>query len=171
MNGTPDQRIDLRFEDNRLLPLLYGQHDEHLARVERQLGVSLISRGNMLTIAGPPESAEAARSALNALYERLRHGMEVGTGEVDAAVRMATVPEDADARGHVAEIGLRHGVRLRERAGRMEVDQDGHQLLGELGRSALGEQRGEEGPRERLGRLREVSLHAREPLGDDLGRQ
>ncbi|WP_247891559.1 PhoH family protein [Azospirillum argentinense] len=86
----PDQRIDLNFDDNRLLPMLYGEHDRHLARIENQLGVSLISRGNTLTIAGPAESSEAARSAIDALYERLKRGMTVGTGEVDAAVRMAT---------------------------------------------------------------------------------
>ncbi len=90
MNGVPDQRIDLQFDDNRLLPMLYGEHDRHLARIENQLGVSLISRGNVLTIAGPPELAGTARSALDALYERLKRGMAVGTGEVDAAVRMAT---------------------------------------------------------------------------------
>ncbi|HYH21214.1 MAG TPA: PhoH family protein [Azospirillum sp.] len=70
--------------------MLYGQHDQHLARIETQLGVSLISRGNVLTIAGPEDSAESARSALTALYERLRRGLPVGIGEVDAAVRMAT---------------------------------------------------------------------------------
>jgi len=115
LNGTPDQRIDLRFEDNRLLPLLYGQHDQNLARVERQLGVSLISRGNVLTIAGPPDASDAARSALNALYERLRHGMEVGAGEVDAAIRMATVPEDAETRGQALASIIRPEVQVRTR--------------------------------------------------------
>ncbi|NYZ12988.1 PhoH family protein [Azospirillum sp. RWY-5-1] len=69
--------------------MLYGEHDRHLARIENQLGVSLISRGNLLTIAGPPDSAETARSALDALYARLKRGLDVGAGEVDAAVRMA----------------------------------------------------------------------------------
>ncbi|WP_448192095.1 PhoH family protein [Azospirillum sp. sgz301742] len=119
MNGTqdqrPDQRIDLRFEDNRLLPLLYGQHDEHLARVERQLGVSLISRGNVLTIAGPPDAADSAQSALKALYERLQRGMEVGSGEVDAAIRMATVPEDGSARGQALASIVRPDVQVRTR--------------------------------------------------------
>ena len=123
MNGTPDQRpgqrpdqrIDLRFEDNRLLPLLYGQHDEHLARVERQLGVSLISRGNVLTVSGPPDAAESAQSALKALYERLQRGMEVGPGEVDAAIRMATVPDDAEARGQALAAIVRPDVQVRTR--------------------------------------------------------
>ena len=39
-------RID--FDDNRLLPLLYGEHDKHLAQIENRLGVSLIGRGPRL---------------------------------------------------------------------------------------------------------------------------
>ncbi len=99
MTGVPDRRIDLHFDDNRLAAVLYGQHDSHLARIESQLGVSLISRGNRLTIAGPSESADAARLALEALWERLKRGMEVGTGEVDAALRMAVSSQDSAQRG------------------------------------------------------------------------
>jgi phosphate starvation-inducible PhoH-like protein len=99
LTGLPDRRIDLQFDDNRLAAVLYGQHDRHLARIESQLGVSLISRGNRLTIAGPSESAEAARSALEALWERLKRGMEVGTGEVDAALRMVVNSPDEARRG------------------------------------------------------------------------
>ena len=98
MTGSPDRRIDLAFDDNRLLPLLYGEHDSHLARIETQLGVSLISRGNTLTIAGPPDASESARAALDALWERLKRGMVVGTAEVDAALRMATGVGDGAAR-------------------------------------------------------------------------
>ncbi|HYD30638.1 MAG TPA: PhoH family protein, partial [Azospirillaceae bacterium] len=93
-----DCRIDLQFDDNRLLPVLYGEHDRHLARIERQLGISLISRGNVLTITGPSGPAGAARSALEALWERLKRGMAVTTAEVDAALRMVTSTADEDAR-------------------------------------------------------------------------
>ncbi len=85
-------RIDLAFEDNRLLPLLFGEHNAHLARIEHQLGVSLASRGNRLTITGPDDAAETARTVLDALWARLRQGQEVGSAEVDAAVRLADVP-------------------------------------------------------------------------------
>src|SRR3546814_7662561 len=69
--------------------MLYGEHDQHLLRIEQQLGVSLASRGNRLAISGPPASVEAANAALTALYQRLKKGLEVGDGEVDAVVRMA----------------------------------------------------------------------------------
>ena len=79
----------LQFDDNSLLPLLFGEHDQNLARLEKQLGVSLVSRGNRLAIQGPEDSALAAGQALEALYARLKKGLQVGDAEVDAVVRMA----------------------------------------------------------------------------------
>ena len=62
----------LQFDDNSLLPMLFGEHDQHLSRIERQLGVSLVSRGNRLAISGPPDAAHTAKLALDALYARLK---------------------------------------------------------------------------------------------------
>ncbi len=89
--GAP---ILMQFDDNTLLPLLFGEHDQHLARIEQRLGVSLVSRGNRLAIEGAPGSQEMARAALNALYDRLRRGRPVGGAEVDAALRMTAAGAD-----------------------------------------------------------------------------
>ncbi|MBI3707627.1 MAG: PhoH family protein [Proteobacteria bacterium] len=85
--------INLQFDDNRLLPLLFGEHDRHLARIEQRLGVSLASRGNRVSISGLHSGCEAARDALMALYERLQRGMTIDLGEVDAAVRLAAAAD------------------------------------------------------------------------------
>jgi phosphate starvation-inducible PhoH-like protein len=89
--GPPggDSRIDLTFDDNRLLPLLFGEHEQFLSRIEKKLGVLLVSRGNRLTVAGDAGSVEAARACLDALWTRLKAGMATGPAEVDAAIRMA----------------------------------------------------------------------------------
>jgi phosphate starvation-inducible protein PhoH and related proteins len=84
-----DPPVHLQFDDNRLLPMLFGEHDQNLARIEQQLGVSLVSRGNQLAISGPTASVEAARTAINALYARLKRGLEVDRHEVDAMLRLA----------------------------------------------------------------------------------
>jgi phosphate starvation-inducible PhoH-like protein len=98
MSGTaPDIAVDpaaagrtqLEFDDNLLLPLLYGERDQHLDRIERHLGVSLVSRGNRLAIAGPASATEVARLALSRLYERLKRGQEIDVAAVDAAMRLA----------------------------------------------------------------------------------
>ncbi|MFQ5984622.1 MAG: PhoH family protein [Alphaproteobacteria bacterium] len=81
--------VFLRFDDNALLPLLFGEHDQHLARIEQELGVALVSRGNQVAISGPPSSAETARTVLSGLYERLKQGVDVGRADVDAALRLA----------------------------------------------------------------------------------
>ena len=70
-------------------PLLYGERDQHLDRIERQLGVSLVTRGNRLAISGPASATEAARLALSQLYERLKRGQEVDLPAVEAAMRLA----------------------------------------------------------------------------------
>ena len=84
-----DTPLHLQFDDNTLLPLLFGEHDRHLSRLEQKLGVSLVSRGNRLAISGPHSAAERARDALKFLYDRLRRGLTVDMGEVDAAVRLS----------------------------------------------------------------------------------
>ena len=84
-------RLQMQFDDNSLLPQLYGERDRHLDRIERELGVSLVSRGNRLAIAGPQESADVARSAIASLYQRLKRGLEVDNAAVDAALKRASL--------------------------------------------------------------------------------
>lgn len=81
--------IHLHFDDNRLLPMLCGEHDKHLARIEQKLGVSLTTRGNRLAISGPEDASESARAILSGLYERLKRQLPVSEPEVDAAIRIA----------------------------------------------------------------------------------
>jgi phosphate starvation-inducible protein PhoH and related proteins len=107
------QPLHLQFDDNTLLPLLFGEHDRHLARLEQRLGVSVISRGNRLAISGPPSAAERAREALIFLYERLRRGLTVDMGEVDAAVRLASAEDNHGAGDLFGAEGL--AIRTRKR--------------------------------------------------------
>ncbi len=86
----------LQFDDNRLLPALYGEHDRHLARIEQGLGISLMSRGNQIGISGNPEAVDHGRQVLSQLYQRLKRGLGVDQGEVDAAIRHALTPESSE---------------------------------------------------------------------------
>ncbi len=86
----------LQFDDNRLLSALYGEHDRHLARIEQGLGISLMSRGNQIGISGNPEAVDHGRQVLSQLYQRLKRGLGVDQGEVDAAIRHALTPESSE---------------------------------------------------------------------------
>jgi phosphate starvation-inducible PhoH-like protein len=81
--------VFLTFENNALLPRLFGEHDQHLARIEQELGVAVSSRGNRVAIAGDATAAEAARGILEKLYRRLASGGAVTGADVDAALRLA----------------------------------------------------------------------------------
>jgi phosphate starvation-inducible PhoH-like protein len=105
-------RVQMQFEDNTLLPLLFGQRDENLDRIERQLGVSVVSRGNRLAISGPSARTDVARAALTALYDRLKRGMEVDAAAVDAALRLAGDRHD-NGRAEVWDDGSE--IRTRKR--------------------------------------------------------
>jgi phosphate starvation-inducible PhoH-like protein len=82
-------RVQMQFDDNSLLAQLFGERDENLRRIERHLGVGVVSRGNRLAISGPSARIDVARAALTALYERLKRGLEVDAAAVDAALRLA----------------------------------------------------------------------------------
>ncbi len=88
-SGDGASPLSLEFDDNRLLPALYGDFDRHLARIEQLLGVTVASRGNSVVITGDPTLGQIASAALQSLYERLAGGQEVALAEVDAAVRLA----------------------------------------------------------------------------------
>src|SRR6516225_6265819 len=89
-----EARTQLEFDDNLLLPALYGERDQHLDRIERQLGVSVVTRGNRLVISGPASATEAAYLALSHLCERLKRGQEVDLPAVEGAIRLAEAELD-----------------------------------------------------------------------------
>ncbi len=78
----------LVFDDNRLLAPLFGEHDEHLALIEHRLGVDITPRGNRISVKGSQTARDNAQMVLTTLYERVRRGLEVTSGDVEGAIRM-----------------------------------------------------------------------------------
>ncbi|MFT8245644.1 PhoH family protein [Roseomonas sp. BN140053] len=81
--------VALTFDDNLLLPLLLGEHDRHVARIEQKLGIRIAARGNRVTVTGGGQATEAAEGVLRSLWQKLRRGEAVGMAEVEAALRFA----------------------------------------------------------------------------------
>ena len=93
--GAPANRaVTLQFSNNALLPMLLGDHDRHLVRIEQALGVRLSCRGNRVAIAGEPSRVEAAQTALQGLWRRLEKGEIIGRPEVEAAIKLSDVDND-----------------------------------------------------------------------------
>ena len=106
ISGSPGAReqatpLYVTFDNNALLATLFGDHDEHLARLEQGLGVWTASRGNRVAISGAPGAAAMAREVLLELYRMIERGLPVGRAEVDAAIRLAKdrahMPDDDKA--------------------------------------------------------------------------
>ncbi|TAK46661.1 MAG: phosphate starvation-inducible protein PhoH [Xanthobacteraceae bacterium] len=83
----PETQIVLAFDDNRSASALFGQYGQHIALIERRLGVLADSRGNQVTIAGSRDGCEAARRVLESLYAQALAGHELSTGDVEGAIR------------------------------------------------------------------------------------
>ena len=104
--------VTMQFNDNALLPLLLGDHDRHLVRLEQGLGVKLACRGNRVSISGDTARIEAAQAALGGLWQRLQRGQSVGSGDVDAAIRMiGSRASDVDPRLPLADLPAIHTRR------------------------------------------------------------
>ncbi|HEX4042911.1 MAG TPA: PhoH family protein, partial [Xanthobacteraceae bacterium] len=116
-------QISLTFDDNRLASILFGQYGQNLALIERRLGVVANSRGNTITIEGSRDACDQARRVLEGLYERLKRGDELSSGEVDGTIRLVLSQgslfdfDAAAARENFEEINLRkRRVRARTAA-------------------------------------------------------
>ena len=59
-----EDNLALTFDDNRVLALLLGEHDAHLALIEHRLEVAMTPRGNRISIRGDKKQAERARAVL-----------------------------------------------------------------------------------------------------------
>lgn len=131
----------LSFADNQLLPLLFGEYDKNLARIEQSLGVRLSSRGNQVSFSGASQAVVIAQAALSALYRRLEKGLPVDAAEVDAAIRMASVeanPGSVSGEALTFQTPKRHiSVRSPGQADYMSALTDGHIVFG-LGPAGTG---------------------------------
>ncbi|MGF1474794.1 MAG: PhoH family protein [Geminicoccaceae bacterium] len=91
----------LTFPDNRLCMALFGQHHENLARIEQQLQVHALARGNEVVLEG--DDAAPAEAVLRDLYARVEQGHDIGFHEVDAAVRLVSSAPPASAGSFLGE--------------------------------------------------------------------
>ena len=83
----PETQIVVAFDDNRAASALVGPYGQHLALIERRLGVVADSRGNHVTIAGSRDGCDAARRVLEALYKQALTSTDVSQGDVEGAIR------------------------------------------------------------------------------------
>ena len=88
------------FEDNRLVPVLYGEQNAHLHKIENVLDVEISSRGNEIVISGDSANIERARQVLEALWAKIRQGQDVDAPAVDSALRFSDRRKPTNGNGN-----------------------------------------------------------------------
>ena len=95
---SQDHIIKLEFQDNQILPYLYGHHNSNLAVIEQALNVSLDSFGNIIQISGNEAECNTARSTIEALYQRIANDTssekDISSTMVKDALRFAADTRD-----------------------------------------------------------------------------
>ncbi|MDK2888139.1 MAG: phosphate starvation-inducible protein PhoH [Thermoanaerobacter sp.] len=66
---------------------IFGRHDEHLALMERSLGIRVVTRGEEVVIIGPPEQVAQAREVFNQLQDFYRAGNRLTLHEINYAIK------------------------------------------------------------------------------------
>ncbi|OSZ72107.1 phosphate starvation-inducible protein PhoH [Sphingomonas sp. IBVSS1] len=113
VTATDRVKLEILFDKVQLLGPLFGQYDQNLIELERQLGVYISARGNRVVVEGEAEAAARARDVLTSLYQRLLHGDQIETGDVLGAVALIAEPM-LEGLVH-AETGPAHTAAIRTR--------------------------------------------------------
>ena len=89
MNAAKANSIRMEFENNDILALLSGEHNQHLVYIERSLDVTLDSFGNSIKISGTAKAMKTARNVIENLYKRISEAScdDVDKSMVDDALR------------------------------------------------------------------------------------
>lgn len=87
--GRKAVRIEIPFDDNRLLADLLGEFDAHLSMIEEKLGIEAVAHGNVVVVSGGEHGCVLAKDVLEHLYSRLQKSHKIALGDVDGAIRHA----------------------------------------------------------------------------------
>jgi phosphate starvation-inducible PhoH-like protein len=93
---APVARDKLALDDNVASQMLYGQRNENLRQVERELGVGVHSRGNELTLIGDADAVSLARTLLEQLYALAQRGRPLGPVDVSRAAQILRQDQGAE---------------------------------------------------------------------------
>jgi phosphate starvation-inducible PhoH-like protein len=95
-------KVVLRFEDNRLLLELCGEHNSNLRTIEQALKVKLHLRGDQIALVGEEADVSLARRVLEELYGLLKEGYPVYSSDVTHAIEILS----GDYHAHLRDVFL-----------------------------------------------------------------
>ncbi|PIR33219.1 MAG: phosphate starvation-inducible protein PhoH [Alphaproteobacteria bacterium CG11_big_fil_rev_8_21_14_0_20_44_7] len=79
--------INLSFDNNKALQILYGEENSNLKIIEEKLQVKIAARGNMLAIEGAKNASGKAEELLQNLYQKALKNQHIGESEISDGLR------------------------------------------------------------------------------------
>ncbi len=105
--------LNVNFDNNKALPILYGEQNKNITYLEQKLGLKIGVRGNVVAIAGDFEKSHTAKNILENLYKKAVKGYAVGQEEVDDELRFLN--KDSKAYDQSADGGDEIIIRTRKK--------------------------------------------------------
>lgn len=81
--------INIKLDNPNEAITLFGNSDTNLKIIEQELQVSIITRGETLTVSGKQEQVELTANVLDKLLEVIKKGIKIGQRDVIYAIEMA----------------------------------------------------------------------------------
>ena len=78
----------LSFEDNLVLPTIFGDQDKNLRIIEKEFSVSITPRGNFLKISGGKENVDLTKVTLERIYEEVSKNRIINSGEINGIINI-----------------------------------------------------------------------------------
>jgi len=83
-----EQMIQLHVEDPNETVMLLGISDQNMNLIEEQLNVSVLTRGDTISISGDEDSRNSAKALLEQLLKVIRKGININQRDVSTALEM-----------------------------------------------------------------------------------
>jgi phosphate starvation-inducible protein PhoH and related proteins len=80
--------IQLHVEDPNEAVMLLGISDQNMKLIEEQLNISILTRGDTISLSGDEENSDSARALLEQLLKVIRKGININQRDVSTAIEM-----------------------------------------------------------------------------------
>ncbi|WP_432355212.1 PhoH family protein [Sporosarcina sp. A2] len=83
-----EQQLQLHLEDPNEAIMLLGISDQNIKLIEENLSVTVLSRGETISLKGSEENSESAKQLLEQLLKVIRKGIQINQRDVATAIEM-----------------------------------------------------------------------------------
>ncbi len=93
--ATSEARERIVLDDNGAALLLFGQSNQNLKNIEREVGLAIAVRGNELTLVGAADRVALGRSLIEQLYQMAKKGRPLASSDIARAVALLAGDQNA----------------------------------------------------------------------------